>query len=159
MMVEWSYSSFSFFVVPFYLAKVDGNMYLFSVCTAIAELLSVVICLTIVNYDMNLKRSLIVFCGISFIGALGIMLFKPQAILYLILYTGCSTAFSLVYLIVNDLFPTIFRATAYGACNVLGRFITILSPMVAQMDGSWPMLILAVYSLLAAILPFGLKKV
>jgi len=64
-----------------------------------------------------------------------------------------------VYLIVTELFPTIFRATAFGACNVLGRFVTILSPLVAQMPGMWPMLILALYSLLAAVLPFGLKKV
>ena len=83
MMVEWSYASFSFFVVPFYLAKVDGNMYLFSVCTAVAELLSVIICLTVVNHNMNLKRSLITFCAISFFGALGIMLFNS-------FYTGSS---------------------------------------------------------------------
>ena len=75
MMVEWSFSSFSFFVVPFYLAKVDGNMYLFSLCTAIAELLSVAICLIVTYYKCNLKRTLIVFCATSFFGALGIMLF------------------------------------------------------------------------------------
>jgi hypothetical protein len=55
MMVEWSYSSFAFFVVPFYIAKVDGNMYLFSICTAVAELFSVVICLVVINkkYDLT----------------------------------------------------------------------------------------------------------
>jgi len=167
-MFEWSYSSFSFFVVPFYLAKVDGNMYLFSLCTAIAEILSVLICLVVIQYKYNLKRSLIVFCAISFIGTIGIIIFNsiykgtsqvPQAALYLLLYTGCGMAFDLVYLIVCEMFPTIFRTTAYGCCNVLGRAVTISAPLVAELPGLWPMGILAVYSLLASILPFWLRKV
>jgi len=73
-------------------------------------------------------------------GCTGIMLFMsfykgesqiPNAALYFLLFTGCGTAFDLVYLIVNESFPTIFRGTAYGACNVLGRLVTILAPMVA----------------------------
>ena len=83
----------------------------------------------------------------------------PQAALYLLLYTGCGMAFDLVYLIVNELFPTIFRATAYGACNVLGRAVTIASPLVAELPGLWPMGILAVYSAFATVLPFWLRKV
>ena len=79
--------------------------------------------------------------------------------LYLILYTGVVTAFDLVYLIVNDMFPTIFRATAYGVCNILGRFISILSPLIARMPGYWPLGILAVFSLIAAIVPLKLKSV
>jgi hypothetical protein len=48
--------------------------------------------------------------------------------MYMLLYTGVTISFDLVYLVVNELFPTIFIGTAYGACNVVGRFVAILGP-------------------------------
>ena len=83
----------------------------------------------------------------------------PEAATYLVLYVGIVTAFDLVYVIVAELFPTIFLGTAYGCCNVLGRFIAILSPEVARLPVPWPMLILAIYAAFATILPFGLIKI
>jgi len=73
-----------------------------------------------------------------------------------ILYTGVTVSFDLVYLIVNEIFPTIFRGTAYGACNVIGRFISILAPQLAVLPGLWCMGILAIYGVLGTALPFGL---
>jgi len=78
---------------------------------------------------------------------------------YLVQYVGIVTAFDLVYVIVPDLFPTIFLGTAYGCCNVLGRFIAVLSPEVARAPDPWPMTVLAIYALVATVLPFGLIKV
>ena len=83
----------------------------------------------------------------------------PEAALYLLLYTGITMAFNLVYLIVSELFPTIFRATAYGVCNVPGRLITILSPLVAQLPGLLPLGILAIFSFIVSFLPLFLKRV
>ena len=72
---------------------------------------------------------------------------------------GIVTAFDLVYLLVNDLFPTIFLATSYGACNVVGRFVSILSPLMAYATDPIPMLTLIAFSGLCIFLPMCLVKV
>jgi len=167
MMIVWSFSAFSFFLVPFYIATIPSNIFLMSTCTAVAEIIASVICLT-VTHNMDKKKSLIVFCAMSCLGTIGVMLFQwlytgdseiPEAATYLILYVGVVTAFDLVYVIVADLFPTIFLGTAYGCCNILGRAIAVLSPEVARLEKPLPMLILAIFAAIATILPFGLIKV
>lgn len=82
----------------------------------------------------------------------------PTAIGFLLLYVGIVTTFDLVYVIVNELFPTIFLATSYGACNIVGRAITIMSPLVAEAPNPIPLLVLAIYSGICIFLPFGLVK-
>ena len=79
--------------------------------------------------------------------------------MYLILYVGIVTAFNLVYLTVNDLFPTIFLATSYGACNIVGRFVSILSPLMAYAGDILPIVTLIVFSGFCIFLPMGLVKV
>ena len=83
----------------------------------------------------------------------------PVAVAYLILYVGIVTAFDLVYLIVNDLFPTIFLATSYGACNVVGRFVSILAPLIAYTPDPIPMLTLIGLSGVCIFIPMCLVKV
>ena len=72
------------------------------------------------------------------------------------LYVGSVTTFNLVYLIVIELFPTIFVATSYGACNIIGRAITIASPLVARAPNPIPLGVMAVGAFFCVILPFGL---
>ena len=79
--------------------------------------------------------------------------------MYLLLYVGIVTAFDLVYLLVNDLFPTIFLATSYGVTNVVGRFVSILSPAMAYVPDPIPMLTLIAFSGLCVVLPLCLVKV
>ncbi len=79
--------------------------------------------------------------------------------MYLVLYVGIVTAFDLVYLLVNDLFPTIFLATSYGATNVVGRFVSILSPLMAYAGDVIPMITLIAFSGLCIFLPMCLVKI
>ena len=79
--------------------------------------------------------------------------------MYLIIYMGIAASFDLIYLIVNDLFPTLFLATTYGACNVIGRFVTILSPLMAYLPKPIPMLTIVVFSTICTLLPMCLVKI
>ena len=166
MMIVWSFASFAFFLVPLYISQAKLNLFLISICLAVAEIISSFICLFITHNRDN-KKSLIVFCGLTCIGSVGALIFQSifkdsttgVAVAYLILYVGIVTAFDLVYLIVNDLFPTIFLATSYGACNVIGRFVSILSPSMAYAPDPIPMLTLIVFSGICVILPMFLVKV
>ena len=83
----------------------------------------------------------------------------PIALIYLLIYVGIVSAFNLAYLTVCDLFPNIFLATAFGACNVSGRFVTIAAPVIAYAPRPIPILTLISFSGLCIVLPLYLIKV
>ena len=166
MMVVWSFGSWAFFVVPFYLAEIKGNMFLMSLMTALAEIVATFICMFAIH-GRDLRKALALFCGISAVGSLAVIIFTsvysgdsqlPEAFAYMFLYVGVVTTFDLVYLIVNDLFPTIFLGTSYGACNVAGRLISIMAPLAARLPGVIPLIILGIYAAICTALPLGLIK-
>lgn len=167
MMITWSFASFAFFLVPLYVSNVDLNLFLISLCLAVGEIISSIICLFI-THGRDTRKSLIVFCAVSCVGSIGALIFQsvynadsqlPVAAAYLILYVGIVTAFDLVYLLVNELFPTIFLASSYGACNVVGRLVSIFSPLMAFAPEPIPMLTLIAFSALCIFIPMGLVKV
>ena len=167
MVTIWSFCAFAFFLVPFYMSVLDtDNMFIMSLALALAEIISSVICISFIH-GRDLRRLLSFYYLITCLGALFIMTFKmiykgnseiPEAMGFLVLYVGIMTTFDLVYLIVNELFPTIYLATAYGFCNTVGRGITILSPLVANEPNPIPMTVLAVFSAICILLPYGLVK-
>lgn len=141
-------------------------MFMISLALAVAEIIAAIICLVFIQ-GRDLRRQLSLYYFLTCVGALSIMLFDalytgtsevPIAIGFLLLYVGVVTSFNMVYLIVNELFPTIYLATSYGVCNIVGRAITILSPLVAQTKGAIPLVVLSVYSAICILLPFGLVK-
>lgn len=166
-MVIWSFCSFSFFLIPYYLDTIPGNLFLMSSATAVAEILSSLICLFI-THNIEIRKSIAFFCLVSCSATIAIILLTlllksnsqiPETLGYLVQYTGFVTTFDLVYVIVNELFPTIYLATAYGACNIVGRAVAISSPLVARVQQPWPMVILAIYSAICSVLPFLLIKI
>ena len=46
---------------------------------------------------------------------------------------GITMSFNISYVIMNELFPTLLKATSFGVCNICARLITILAPMTAIM--------------------------
>ena len=107
MIACWSFCSWAFFVVPFYLAEIKGNMYLMSMMTALAEVIATFICMFAIH-GRDLRKTLALFCGISCIGSIGAIIFTsiysgdsqlPIAFAYMLLYIGVVTAFDLVYLL------------------------------------------------------------
>jgi hypothetical protein len=167
MIIIWSFCTFSFYLVPYYLDTLPGNLFLLSSSTAIAEIVASVVSLLITN-RFETKKSIALFAFISCFSTIGIILLSslykgssqiPDALGYLIQYTGFVTTFNMVYVIVNELFPTLYVATAYGACNIIGRAVAVSSPLVARVNPPWPMLILAVYSLVCAVLAIFLVSI
>ena len=74
MVVCWSFSSWAFFVVPFYLGKIKGNMYLMSLMTALAEIIATFICMFAIH-GRDLRKALAFFCGLSAAGSVGVIIF------------------------------------------------------------------------------------
>ena len=74
MMVVWSFASFAFFLVPLYISQAELNLFLISICLAVAENIASCICLFITHNRDN-KKSLIIFCGLTCIGSIGALIF------------------------------------------------------------------------------------
>ena len=143
-------------------------MYIMSCAVSSGVIVSSIICLIIGKKQIDLLKALSLSCIITVIGTFGIILFMVfyqgnnsmiEGVLFLLLYTGVTTSFDLVYLVISDQFPTIFRATAYGVCHILGNAVTSTGPVVARLGGIWPLVILASLGTVGAILPMLFTKV
>ena len=149
MMIVWSFSSFAFFMVPYYLTHVKADIYYLSLSTESAEFLGCIASMVITKY-MVLKRAVFMCCILIASGSFA-MLFIATSMsdpekhdqmgkleqyfnvgLILVTNFGIVCVFDIAYCVNAELFPTIFLSTAYGCCNVLGRLITISSPVVAN---------------------------
>jgi len=167
LLLVWSYTAFAYYLIPFYVGTIPSNMFLLMLCVAIAEIVGGLLCLCIVK-RFNKKRALQMCCAVSCISSIGVMVFKflytgtstlPMALLYLFLDVGVVVSFNLVFVIVVDLFPTLFLSTAYGCGSFLGRVVTIAAPQISRFDEPWPLCVLAVYAGIAAIFPLALTNV
>ncbi|CDW88844.1 organic cation [Stylonychia lemnae] len=162
MTTIWSFGSFGFFFIPFYLDTLKGNTYLFAIFSGSAELLASLACI-LVTRCMTLKQSIILFCGISCAASFAIIFaFGSTDILVavLILFNnfGITSTFDVAYLLNTQMFPTIFLGTAYGFCNIVGRFISIMSPIIAKIVHPYPLIIMVIFSGISATLALLLKR-
>ena len=91
------------------------------------------------------------------------MIFKDSneiLVALLILFTnfGITSSFDTAYLVNIELFPTLFLATVYGGCNIVGRLITILSPQIARLPHPYSMLIMTIFAGTSSILGIFLVR-
>lgn len=144
MIVLWSVASLDYYLISFMLKYVPGNVYINASVSTISEIVGTMIS----GFVYKVLGPKMAF-GISFsISALGgfLIALMPNVNTYLIaLYVliakfGITFAFSMVYLITPTLFPTEVTATVFGICNVVARFATILSPILAEFAEPTPML-------------------
>ena len=175
MLVIWSFCSFSFFLIPFYLSSIDADFYALSFSSEIAEFIASIICLFITKL-MKLERALFMFLSLVVVSALGLMGYKLfmeshsessskemhdiiNGVLIMLTNLGAVCSFDIAYLVNPELFPTMVLASAYGACNVFGRMISISSPIVARIPNPYPLIILITYCGVCSVLVTKLKKI
>ena len=175
MITIWSFGSFAFFMVPFYLQNIQADIFFLSMATECAEFLASIACVIATRF-LPLKKALLVSCVLISVGSFAMMFIAKEmasadaknlsrtseyfnTALILITNFGIVCAFDIAYLINAELFPTILLSTAYGACNILGRLISIMAPIAANMPQPYPLLILFIFSVLCAILSQMLIKV
>jgi Na+/melibiose symporter-like transporter len=73
LIVIWSFCTFSFYLVPYYLDTLPGNLFLLSSSTAIAEIIASIISLVIAN-KFETRKSIALFALISCVSTIGIIL-------------------------------------------------------------------------------------
>jgi Na+/melibiose symporter-like transporter len=72
MMIIWSFGSFAFFMVPFYLKNVKANIFMLSLATETAELLGSILCFFI-QKCISLKKALILFSFMIAVSCFGMI--------------------------------------------------------------------------------------
>ena len=93
---------------------------------------------------LGFKKTMLVSFIISIIGMTALTFVDPDdpenkpsntviAIMVLGAKFGISSAFNLVYLGNNLLFPVSIKATSYGICNFVARLFTIGAPFFAEL--------------------------
>jgi hypothetical protein len=77
--------------------------------------------------------ALVSIVGLSFFdrGTEKVILF---AVVLLVAKSGASLAFGFAYAIHIDLFPAHFLISSYGICNFFCRGVTILAPLIAEVE-------------------------
>ena len=133
-----------------------------SLATEVAEFLGSIICIYITRV-MSLKSALRAMCMLITISSITMVLVQEivvqkfnvnedlltvvEALLILTMNLGVVCSFDIAYLINPELFPTLFLATAYGACNILGRFVSIFSPIIARVPTPFPLIALGGFAI------------
>lgn len=110
-----------------------------------------------IYYFLGPKRALASMYAMSAIGSL-LLLTQFQSndtsyipLLIMVSRYGISASFNMVFIAFVQLTPTVLAATIFGLCNVTGRAITALAPLVAELDDSTSMTINACGATFAAI--------
>ncbi|CDW80647.1 organic cation [Stylonychia lemnae] len=170
MIFSWSTASFGFYLIPYFLSSINTqlqsnsyNVFELAIASSISEIFANIFCYFITTIFPN-KKSLIFSYLLAFFGSAGFWIAKDTVlrssnILYYVLFSkfGVTVAFNVTYVIMGELFPTLLKATAFGICNVIARFITILSPIIALLEQPYPMLIFSLSCLIAGLFGILLK--
>lgn len=162
MMYMWSMSSLLYYFMSYYLIYLPGNTYTNTYASGVAELFATMFGGVLIKHVSTRNGFLISTC-IAFLGGLMIMFLEnvDEALMpvYVIFAKfGISSAYTLVYAVTIDLFPTLFAATAYGSCQLTCNILTVIAPYLAAMRAPYPMLVYNVMCVGGLIVSFLIKK-
>ncbi|XP_049872509.1 organic cation transporter protein-like [Pectinophora gossypiella] len=137
----WMCCAHTFFGINQYIGRLDGNLYLNVMLSAVVLAPGLVL---VVLSSLYLKRkvSIIVsFCTAAVPLLIFIFLPKdmPTATLAfaIIGQLGAYTSFILTYLYSCELFPTVVRNSAMGLASVFARFASFVAPFVVNIGIEW----------------------
>lgn len=131
----WATASMLYYFISYYLIYLPGNVYNNTYASGAAELIATIFGGVLIKY-LNAKWSFFISNVIALVGGLMIM-FLGTALeswmpaFVVIAKFGISSTYMLVYAVTIDLFPTLFAAQAFGACNLTANLVTIAAPYIA----------------------------
>lgn len=154
MVILWSVSSLDYYLITFFMKYIPGNLFVNTSVSTTSELIAYIFSGFVYN-SVGGKKAFVISFAISALGGF-LIAFAPAtglliASFVLLAKFGISFAFNLVYLITPTLFPVEITATAFGICNVVARFSTILSPILAELPLPTPMVCYGLTSIAAMI--------
>ena len=145
--IFWSTSSFDYYLLTFLLKYIPGNIYVNTAVSCSAEIAANLISGFILK-AIGIRPSFVIAYVVATAGGL-LMTFcysssNAMAVFVLLSKFGIAFAFNTAYLTTPMVFPVILTSTAFGVCNVVARFITIASPLIAEVEPPVPFIAFSV---------------
>jgi MFS family permease len=147
--IGWMSCMAGYFIINFQLKYLKGSLYINSIITGMAELVSMMSVGPIL-FRFGLKKLFLYGYVMGLIGTI-CLIFIPvtspiiMPIFLLVSRFGISMALVGGYQGVTLLMPTHVCATALGICNFFGRITAMIAPMIAELPDRWPNTIMALF--------------
>ena len=167
MMYQWFSVTMCYYGLTFASTSLTSDPYINFSLSCFIEIPGYFFCIFVM--DCWGRRPILSFCqlvsGIACIAA-GLMngvesLTALQIILSLIGKFGASACFAIVYVYTAELFPTVIRNTAIGACSTVARLGGMMAIMIGLLATYWtpaPMLIMGIVAVVAGTLALMLPE-
>ncbi|RUS82165.1 hypothetical protein EGW08_010047 [Elysia chlorotica] len=146
MFFNWLVASMVYYGLSLNVGQFSGNIYLNSILSAMAELLSYVFSLCVMDIVGRkfLLCSSMLLGGLACVSSMFPVLYGGDDIQWVTLFLslvgkfGITVGFAVVYVYAVELFPTVMRNSALGLCSFTARIGGILAPYVGDLDGVLP---------------------
>jgi len=158
MVTLWVTSCFCYGMINIYMKYVPGTIYLNFTVSGVSEILAHVV---VGLFYIKLTPRWTFFMGYS-IAILGgaFLVFQKKyeengalvALFVLCAKFGISMSMCACYVSTPYIFPVMLSGTAFGICNIFGRFFDIAAPFMAETDIPLPMEVFTVLSVAGAVL-------
>ena len=163
MIIMWVTASINSMLINLYLKYVPGGVYFNFSIAGIAEILADV-CAGIVFSKLGPRWTFVVGYAISVVGG-GLMIFQNDfasqdlliAFFVLLAKFGSSVTQCVCYIATPWLFPVLLCGTAFGICNLFGRFSQAAAPIMAELEIPLPMELFTAISVVGLIASFFVK--
>lgn len=140
--------SFGDYEQHFILKYLGGDIFINSYTQASAELISKLSVGPLI-LQLGLRRLFLMAFGIGTVGALLLCFGNNVTIAVFIAKFGFCQAWPTNFLSIPLLFPTSLNATSMSICNGFAIIMTVLSPIVAEIDPPIPMILLTISATVA----------
>lgn len=155
MSMTWASSSFTYYMVGFYIKYIPGDIFKMVIVSCMAEFSACLISGIISTY-IGTKKCLFFSFFIGGVFGTTLIFIDPENTLVIgacLLLTkfGVSSAFNLCFLVTAEYFPTMYSSTVFGACNVFARVMSIFSPLIAEVPAPLPMIVYTCFCILSMI--------
>ena len=149
MSITWASSTFTYYMVGFYIKYIPGDIFNMVIVSCLAELFACLIS-GVLSSRLGTKKCLFSSFLLGGVFGISIIFISPQntlliSLCLLLTKFGVSSAFNLCFLVTAEYFPTAYSSTVFGACNVFARIMSIFSPLIAEVPAPVPMIVYACF--------------
>ena len=147
----WAAAAFSTYLLYFYIKYLPGGLYQNAIALSLASIVGSFSAGYIIQ-KTSIKTAMTILMGAALLGALLILFVGERhqelmPVFIVITKVGSSGFFTCCYQATVDVFPTLFRGTAFGICNFIARFLTTFAPILAEIQPPTPMILTSLITL------------
>lgn len=152
----WIASSFNLYLVTYELKYIPGNIFKNSLITSLSDVPFTLIG-GFIYHRFGIRIILTLAFTMAIAGSLSIIFASEgndSIVPFMLTFArdGVKVTFDICYLANSLLFPAIFAGTAFGICNIGAKTATILSPLLAEIEAPYPMIVFSSIALMAIVL-------